>query len=708
MSGCMTVGATGYTCGTCDAGWMGTNCDMPVTCTGAAAPTNGTVSAMSATAGNSVTYACNTGYTLNGTAVDLCQANGTFASPAPTCAASPCSPNLTAPANGTVSTTMGTTGTIATYSCNQGYVLSGSATQTCQASGTWSGTAPTCTLVTTGCTPDPCVHSMSGCMTVGATGYTCGTCVAGWTGANCSTPVTCSGATAPANGAVSGGGSATFGNTVTYSCNAGYTLTGNATATCQANGTFTGPAPTCTPVNCGAPPTVTNAGAPTVSGGASGGSTDTLGATAAYTCNQGYVLNGANSTCGASGMWSSAPTCGAISCGAPPQVANAGAPVVSGGDGGGATDTYGATAAYTCNTGFKLAGANPTCGLNGSWGAPPTCGAISCGAPPQVANAGAPVVSGGDGGGATDTYGATATYTCNTGYKLTGADPTCGLNGAWGAAPTCTATSCGTFTDVVYSMKGALTISGAIAGNGTYPVGTNTSLPKFQGAGDTTPFTVAGYPTAWIRLRFTNDATGTPMAGTVDLVEFFMPVQDVVNVAGTTVTANACSSVGLLAGGIANCGGGDAACTKVTPTISRPCTAHGAGTLAGTALKWGACTPAPSGTASWNFTAAGADGVTGAGCAAGMNQWGNVSCAGGLCGALPAAELGDAYQTWNQELGTFTFSSANYKTATFTAPAVQIPNATGDSVTTLAITSTTVFGTYCGSTPGTDLVCNVE
>jgi hypothetical protein len=91
-----------------------------------------------------------------------------------------------------------------------------------------------------------------------------------------------------------------------------------------------------------------------------------------------------------------------------------------------------------------------------------------------------------------------------------------------------------------------------------------------------------------------------------------------------------------------------------------------------------------------------------------MNGWGNVQCAGSLCGFLPAAQLGDAYQTWNQAMPVFTFSSTNYKTATFTAPAMQTPNATGESVTTFTITSSTVVGTYCGSTPGTDLICNVQ
>ena len=52
---------------------------------------------------------------------------------------------LTSPANGQVSHTAGTTfGQTATYSCNTGYNLVGDSTRTCQATGEWSGSAPTC------------------------------------------------------------------------------------------------------------------------------------------------------------------------------------------------------------------------------------------------------------------------------------------------------------------------------------------------------------------------------------------------------------------------------------------------------------------------------------------------------------------------------------------------------------------------------------
>ena len=53
--------------------------------------------------------------------------------------------NLTHPANGQVNHTAGTTfGQTATYNCNTGYNLVGLSTLTCQATGNWSGSAPTC------------------------------------------------------------------------------------------------------------------------------------------------------------------------------------------------------------------------------------------------------------------------------------------------------------------------------------------------------------------------------------------------------------------------------------------------------------------------------------------------------------------------------------------------------------------------------------
>ena len=52
--------------------------------------------------------------------------------------------NLTHPANGSVNHTAGTFGQTATYICNTGYNLVGDSIRTCQATGNWSGSVPTC------------------------------------------------------------------------------------------------------------------------------------------------------------------------------------------------------------------------------------------------------------------------------------------------------------------------------------------------------------------------------------------------------------------------------------------------------------------------------------------------------------------------------------------------------------------------------------
>ena len=53
--------------------------------------------------------------------------------------------NLTDTANGSVNHTAGTTfGQTGTYSCGTGYNLVGDSNRTCQATGNWSGSAPTC------------------------------------------------------------------------------------------------------------------------------------------------------------------------------------------------------------------------------------------------------------------------------------------------------------------------------------------------------------------------------------------------------------------------------------------------------------------------------------------------------------------------------------------------------------------------------------
>ena len=53
-------------------------------------------------------------------------------------------PTLPDPLNGTVTWTSLTPGSIATYTCDEGFELTGEGNRTCQNDGTWSDDPPTC------------------------------------------------------------------------------------------------------------------------------------------------------------------------------------------------------------------------------------------------------------------------------------------------------------------------------------------------------------------------------------------------------------------------------------------------------------------------------------------------------------------------------------------------------------------------------------
>ena len=54
-------------------------------------------------------------------------------------------PGLDAPANGTVDVPSRTVGSMATYSCDDGFrLVDGSTTRTCEENGQWTGLQPTC------------------------------------------------------------------------------------------------------------------------------------------------------------------------------------------------------------------------------------------------------------------------------------------------------------------------------------------------------------------------------------------------------------------------------------------------------------------------------------------------------------------------------------------------------------------------------------
>jgi hypothetical protein len=121
--------------------------DIVASCRALDDPTNGTVMTPGLTSGSMATYACALGFSLDGSMSRTCQSDGTWSDAAPTCATVSC-PSLSAPTGGMISAPSLEYQKMATYSCGTGYALSGgTAVRTCQANGSWSGTAPSCNLV---------------------------------------------------------------------------------------------------------------------------------------------------------------------------------------------------------------------------------------------------------------------------------------------------------------------------------------------------------------------------------------------------------------------------------------------------------------------------------------------------------------------------------------------------------------------------------
>jgi hypothetical protein len=220
---------------------------------------------------------------------------------------------------------------------------------------------------------------------------------------------------------------------------------------------------------------------------------------------------------------------------------------------------------------------------------------------------------------------------------------------------------------------------------------TNATLPSFEN-GETTPFNPTDFTTAFIRLRFP-EAGGSPGEGDVALIEYYLPVEFLVDCTGTDVTTDVDHSVGLLEMS------GTPPEVHASPGLSRPCQPWATGQLSGTNLDWSACDVVPPASGNWwshDDAQAGAGDTTTA-CAMRMSVWGNVTCSGWFCGFVP--NLGNQLNTWDQLLNSFVFSGTDYSTATFSMSEVQVPESTSESDTRTWVTidSATPIHVECGA-----------
>ncbi|XP_039595033.1 CUB and sushi domain-containing protein 1-like [Polypterus senegalus] len=458
--------------------------------------------------GAQVLLSCSPGYFLEGRRITKCLPNGTWSAGEgkPTCKVTSCG-DLPSPPNGNKIGTLTTYGATAIFTCNTGYTLVGSHVRECQANGLWTGVETRCLAGHCG-SPDPILNghiSGDGFSYRDTVVYQCnlgfrlvGTSVRicqqdhRWSGqAPVCVPITCGHPGNPAHGKTNGS-EFNLNDIVNFTCSTGYVLHGAVRAQCRASGQWSNPLPACRVVNCSDPGFVENA---IRHGQQNYPESFNYRVSVTYHCKRGFYLLGSPVlTCQANGFWDrSLPKCLPISCGHPGTPQNAiltgskftyatlvhfscsggrillgnatrtcqedgrwsgSLPECSGGSAGLCSDpgipAHGSRLGdefrskslvrFSCEAGYVLKGSmERTCLLNGSWsGIPPVCEAVSCGNPGTPAYG---KITYSDG----ILFSNSVTYTCWEGYKTSGLTTRhCTANGTWtGSTPDCSVISCG-------------------------------------------------------------------------------------------------------------------------------------------------------------------------------------------------------------------------------------------------------------------------
>ena len=416
------------------------NCTL-VNCADPGIPANGVRNGDNFYYNSTITYSCNNGYNLTGTATLTCLSDGTWSSPMPTCPPVNCGDSGT-PANGTKTGTNFTYNSIITYSCNVGYNVMGADSLTCLSDGSWNGSVPSCVIVSCSDpgTPSNGQRIETGFLYNSVVSYSCEAgynltgsetlaCLSNgmWnaTAPSCSI-ITCNDPRTPSNGQRIGD-IFNYSSTVTFYCNTGYNLSGSLALMCLSSGLWNDTTPSCNKVNCGDPGVPIN--------GQKVGDTFTYLETVTFSCvSDDYSLIGSQAiTCQSNGSWSdTVPVCSThIGCTDPGIPANG---VRIGND-----FSYNSSVSFSCYPGYQLNGiAAITCDVESKWSTNlPSCDVIHCSAPVVPDNGNVSYTS--------LSANSSVYFTCNTGYKLIGnTNITCPPNGQWSNVdvPSCNITVC--------------------------------------------------------------------------------------------------------------------------------------------------------------------------------------------------------------------------------------------------------------------------
>ncbi|XP_010150351.1 PREDICTED: sushi, von Willebrand factor type A, EGF and pentraxin domain-containing protein 1-like, partial [Eurypyga helias] len=394
-------------------------------------------------AGSVVSFKCMEGFVLNTSAKIECLRGGQW-NPSPLsiqCIPIRCGdpPNIS---NGYASGANYSFGAVVAYSCNKGFYIKGEKKRTCEATGNWSGSLPTCHPVSCGEPPqleNGFIKETTGRFFENQANYQCesGYQLVGSSVFICQAnrqwysesppycvPLSC-GKPPPIQHGYSRGETFDMGSKVEFFCDEGYELIGDVSWTCQKSGKWNKKqSPKCVPTKCPEPPLVESQLVLREV-------TYQVGVVQ-FSCKEGYVLHGSSVLkCLPSQQWNdSFPFCKVVQCPAPPYIPF-GDPLTT-------SLHFGSTVRYICVDGFLLKGESAIrCQADGSWSLPlPECIPVECPQPEEIQN------------GIVDVQGltflSTALYTCKSGFELVGNTTIlCGEDGQWlGGRPACKPIQC--------------------------------------------------------------------------------------------------------------------------------------------------------------------------------------------------------------------------------------------------------------------------
>ncbi|XP_067390586.1 complement receptor type 2-like, partial [Emydura macquarii macquarii] len=402
--------------------------------------------------GKTMHYTCRPGYSRHPQikATVTCLGNGRWSEALEFCKKKSCG-HPGEPENGRVIATDTLFGSTVNFTCEDGHRLIGQPHRRCEISGArvdWSGDVPICERIP--CLPPPDIPNgrhngviMEDFSYGSAVTYTCdnGLQLTGEASIHCTTkdgvngewserPPRCGDVRCPVpqiqNGRRVSGDSRVYSykDNVTFECNPGFTMKGHSLSQCQTDETWDPPVPVCEEVQRCPPPPTIDNGKPSVQAW----DVFTSGMSVNYHCDPGYSFLGeASLHCTASGAWSHPlPHCEAECV----------SPVVGNGRTNGVQLPYRPrdVVVFECDPGYTLSGSPEIhCQDDGRWDPPiPICEKMQrCPAPPTIDN--------GKPSGlalAVFTSGMSVEYSCEPGYSLTGqASIYCTASGTWSPLP---------------------------------------------------------------------------------------------------------------------------------------------------------------------------------------------------------------------------------------------------------------------------------